>query len=42
MNPAVVAILTGKLSAWAAQNRVTIALMSANDTPALFAEEDAA
>lgn len=40
--PAVVAALTGKLSAWATQNRVTIALMSANDTPPLFAEEDAA
>lgn len=40
--PAVVAALTGKLSAWASRNDVTIALMSANDTPPLFAEEDAA
>lgn len=40
--PAVVAILTGKLAAWATRNDVTIALMSANDAPALFAEEDAA
>lgn len=41
-SPAVVAALTGKLSAWAAKNRVTIALMTANDAPALFEEEDAA
>lgn len=40
--PAVVAILTGKLSAWAKAKDVTIALMSANDAPALFAEENAA
>lgn len=40
--PAVVAILTGKLSAWAKVKDVTIALMSDNDAPALFAEENAA
>jgi len=40
--PAVVAILTGKLSAWAKAKDVTIALMSANDAPALFGDEAAA
>jgi len=40
--PAVLAILTGRLSAWAKAKDVTIALASANDTPPLFAEEDAA
>lgn len=40
--PAVVAILTGKLATWAKAKDVTIALMSANDSPPLFAEEDAA
>lgn len=38
----VLPVLTGKLSAWAARNDVTIALMSDNDAPALFAEESAA
>jgi len=41
--PAVVAILTGRLSAWAKAKDVTIALMSANDAkPDLFTEGDAA
>lgn len=39
--PAVVAILTGKLSAWAKAKDVTIALMSAND-PAAQTQKDAA
>lgn len=40
--PAVVAALTARLAPWAKTKEVTIALMSDNDTPPLFAEEDAA
>jgi uncharacterized protein YdaU (DUF1376 family) len=40
--PAIQAALTKQLGAWATRNTVTIALMSANDTPPLFAEGEAA
>ena len=40
-DPRVLPVLTGKLAAWATRNGVTIALMSANDSPPI-AEEDAA